>query len=55
MKKLFKIDKKCYRFLADYVESDHISCTEIIKYLSDKKFNKWYRKKYLKSNANIYF
>jgi hypothetical protein len=47
-----KIDKKCYRFLADYVESDYIPCTEIIKYLSDKKFNKWYRKKYLKLNAN---
>jgi hypothetical protein len=53
MKKLFKIDKKCYRFLADYIESDYSSCTLIIKYLSDKKFNKWYRKKYLKSATQI--
>ena len=44
---LSKIKKEDYQSLADCIRSDQVSPNHIAEYFSDKKFYKWYKKKYL--------
>ena len=42
-----KIKKEDYQSLADCIRSDQVPANHIAEYFSDKKFYKWYKKKYL--------
>ena len=42
-----KIDTYEYQSLADCIRSDQVPANHIAEYFNDKKFYKWYKKKYL--------
>ena len=45
--KLHKVDITDYQDVADCIRSDQVPPNHIAEYFSDKKFYKWYKKKYL--------
>ena len=45
--KLYKVDITDYQDVADCIRSDQVPPNHIAEYFSDKKFYKWYKKKYL--------
>ena len=42
-----KVDTYEYQSLADCIRSDQVPANHIAEYFNDKKFYKWYKKKYL--------
>ena len=45
--KQFKVDITDYQDVADCIRSDQVPANHIAEYFNDKKFYKWYKKKYL--------
>ena len=45
--KQFKVDITDYQDIADCIRSDQVPANHIAEYFNDKKFYKWYKKKYL--------
>lgn len=45
--KIHKVDITDYQDVADCIRSDQVPPNHIAEYFSDKKFYKWYKKKYL--------
>ena len=43
-----KVDITDYQDMADCIRSDQVPANEIVEIFTDKKFYKWYKKKYLK-------
>ena len=46
-KKQVKVDKTDYQDIADCIRSDQVPASAIAEYFTDKRFYKWYKKKYL--------
>ena len=46
-RKQIKVDKTEYQEVADCIRSDQVPANHIAEYFNDKKFYKWYKKKYL--------
>ena len=42
-----KVDITDYQDVADCIRSDQVPANHIAEYFNDKKFYKWYKKKYL--------
>ena len=42
-----KVDITEYQDVADCIRSDQVPANHIAEYFNDKKFYKWYKKKYL--------
>ena len=42
-----KVDITDYQDIADCIRSDQVPANHIAEYFNDKKFYKWYKKKYL--------
>ena len=47
LKKIYKVDIKDYQDVADCIRSDQVPASAIAEYFNDKRFYKWYKKKYL--------
>ena len=45
--KISKLKKSEYQNIADCIRSDQVPANEIVEIFTDKKFYKWYKKKYL--------
>jgi len=45
--KQIKVDITDYQDVADCIRSDQVPANHIAEYFNDKKFYKWYKKKYL--------
>ena len=45
--KLHKVDITDYQDVAECIRSDQVPANHVAEYFSDKKFYKWYKKKYL--------
>ncbi len=45
--KQIKVDITDYQDIADCIRSDQVPANHIAEYFNDKKFYKWYKKKYL--------
>ena len=43
-----KVDTYEYQSLADCIRSDQVPASDVAKFFEDKKFYKWYKKKYLR-------
>ena len=43
----YKVSRIVYEDLADCIRSEHVPQSVIAEYFEDKKFYKWYKKKYL--------
>ncbi len=47
MKTQHKVDITDYQDVADCIRSDQVPASAIAEYFTDKRFYKWYKKKYL--------
>ena len=45
--KQIKVDITDYQDIADCIRSDQVPASAIAEYFNDKRFYKWYKKKYL--------